>query len=93
MGTSLKTEQAATAAITLDEKDYAILRLLQQNAKLTVREIAASVHLSATPVHERIKRMEASGVVSLTVSECEPAVCSVTPLVNVWVPFSEPVKV
>jgi len=57
------TEQAATAAITLDEKDFAILRLLQQNAKLTVREIAATIHLSATPVHERIKRMEASGVI------------------------------
>jgi Lrp/AsnC family transcriptional regulator, leucine-responsive regulatory protein len=50
-----KTEQAATAAITLDEKDYAILRLLQENARLTVREIAATIHLSATPVHERIQ--------------------------------------
>jgi Lrp/AsnC family leucine-responsive transcriptional regulator len=58
-----KTEQPASTPIALDEKDYAILRLLQQNAKLTVREIAASIHLSATPVHERIKRMEASGVI------------------------------
>jgi Lrp/AsnC family transcriptional regulator, leucine-responsive regulatory protein len=58
-----KTEQSASTPIALDEKDYAILRLLQQNAKLTVREIAASIHLSATPVHERIKRMEASGVI------------------------------
>lgn len=47
----------------LDEKDRAILRLLETNARLTVREIAARVHLSATPVHERIKRMEASGVI------------------------------
>jgi DNA-binding Lrp family transcriptional regulator len=58
-----KTEQAVATSITLDEKDFAILRLLQQNAKLTVREIAAGIHLSATPVHERIKRMEASGVI------------------------------
>ncbi|HEY8898214.1 MAG TPA: Lrp/AsnC family transcriptional regulator [Niastella sp.] len=58
-----KTEQPATTAIELDEKDYAILRLLQENAKLTVREIASSIHLSPTPVHERIKRMEASGVI------------------------------
>ncbi len=47
----------------LDEKDYAILRLLQQNAKITVREIAAAVHLSPTPVHERIKRMEDHGII------------------------------
>lgn len=58
-----KTEQAAVASIALDEKDLAILRLLQQNARLTVRDIAAQIHLSATPVHERIKRMEASGVI------------------------------
>jgi len=58
-----KTEQPATGPITLDEKDYAILVLLQQNARLSVREIAAQIHLSATPVHERIKRMEASGVI------------------------------
>ncbi|THU41483.1 Lrp/AsnC family transcriptional regulator [Niastella caeni] len=58
-----KTEQPDTAGITLDDKDFAILRLLQQNAKLTVREIAARIHLSATPVHERIKRMEANGVI------------------------------
>jgi Lrp/AsnC family leucine-responsive transcriptional regulator len=49
--------------VTLDEKDMAILRLLQQNAKITVREIAALVHLSTTPVHERIKRMEDTGVI------------------------------
>jgi len=47
----------------LDEKDYAILRLLQHDAKLTVREIAARVHLSTTPTHERIKRLEHSGVI------------------------------
>jgi len=47
----------------LDEKDLVILRLLQQNAKITVREIAAQVHLSTTPVHERIKRMEDAGII------------------------------
>jgi len=49
--------------MTLDDKDLAILRLLQQNAKATVKEIADAVHLSTTPVHERIKRMEQNGVI------------------------------
>ena len=57
----IKDETATTAA--LDEKDLAILRLLQQNARITVKEIADTVHLSTTPVHERIKRMEESGVI------------------------------
>jgi Lrp/AsnC family leucine-responsive transcriptional regulator len=36
---------------------------LQDNAKITVREIAAQVHLSTTPVHERIRRLEDTGVI------------------------------
>jgi Lrp/AsnC family transcriptional regulator, leucine-responsive regulatory protein len=49
--------------VSIDDKDLQILRLLQQNAKITVREIAAKIHLSTTPVHERIKRMEDNGVI------------------------------
>ncbi|HEY4965994.1 MAG TPA: Lrp/AsnC family transcriptional regulator [Puia sp.] len=56
-------EQATLVLLPLDEKDKAILRVLQNNAKATVREIAAQVHLSTTPVHERIKRMEVEGVI------------------------------
>lgn len=33
------------------------------NARATVKEIAEKVHLSTTPVHERIKRMEQTGVI------------------------------
>jgi Lrp/AsnC family transcriptional regulator, leucine-responsive regulatory protein len=54
---------AIPVPVELDEKDRAILRLLQTNAKATVREIAAQVHLSTTPVHERIRRLEETGVI------------------------------
>lgn len=47
----------------IDAKDLDILRVLQRNAKATVREIAEEVHLSTTPVHERIKRLENTGVI------------------------------
>src|ERR1700712_906620 len=63
MQKELPKEQADTPVIPLDEKDKAILRYIQSNAKATVREIAANVHLSTTPVHERIKRMEEDGVI------------------------------
>ena len=53
----------STIPVSLDAKDLAILKLLQQNARITVKEIAEQVHLSTTPVHERIKRMEESGVI------------------------------
>jgi len=58
-----ETEKTAAEPVALDEKDKAILRLLQADAKITVREIATKVHLSTTPVHERIKRMEDTGVI------------------------------
>jgi len=58
-----KKDEAAVLPGDLDEKDMSILRLLQQNARITVKEIAAAIHLSTTPVHERIKRMEESGVI------------------------------
>jgi DNA-binding Lrp family transcriptional regulator len=50
-------------SVMLDDKDLAILRILQQNARATVREIAGQVKLSTTPVHERIRRLETQGVI------------------------------
>ena len=63
MSTETKKGDFSVNQITLDKKDLAILHLLQQNARMTVKEISDKMHLSTTPVHERIKRMEASGVI------------------------------
>ena len=63
MEKSLQKEKTAVIPQELDTKDLAILRLLQQNAKITVKEIAEKIHLSTTPVHDRIKRMEETGVI------------------------------
>lgn len=60
---TVSKEQTATMPPSLDKMDLAILKLLQQNARITVKEIATEVHLSTTPVHERIKRLEQSGVI------------------------------
>ncbi len=59
----LQKEKVPALTPLLDEKDLAILKLLQQNARITVREISDAIHLSTTPVHERIKRMEDAGVI------------------------------
>ena len=56
-------EQTTIQLPALDKNDLAILKLLQENARATVKEIAEKVHLSTTPVHERIKRLEQSGVI------------------------------
>ena len=59
----MQKEESAIVNPVPDKKDLAILRLLQENARITIKEISAKVHLSTTPVHERIKRMEESGVI------------------------------
>jgi DNA-binding Lrp family transcriptional regulator len=63
MAKSLQTGNIPMPEPVLDNKDMAILNLLQQNARMTVKEIAEKIHLSTTPVHERIKRLESSGVI------------------------------
>jgi Lrp/AsnC family transcriptional regulator, leucine-responsive regulatory protein len=62
MAKAIKKAQTVSEVL-LDKTDIEILRLLQQNAKMTVKEISDHVHLSTSPVHERIKRLEQSGVI------------------------------
>ncbi len=63
MKRSDQREQMPTGPVTLDKNDLAILKLLQANARITVKEISEKIHLSTTPVHERIKRLEQTGVI------------------------------
>jgi DNA-binding Lrp family transcriptional regulator len=46
----------------LDEKDLKILNLLQENANIGNKEIAAATYLTLTPVYERIKKLNALGL-------------------------------
>ena len=48
----------------LDEIDRQILELLRQDARRTVRDIAARVGLSTAPVKRRIDRLEKAGVIT-----------------------------
>lgn len=48
---------------TLDETDLKILRILQEDARITTKELAAKVNLSTTPVFERLKRLERDGYI------------------------------
>ena len=48
----------------LDSTDRKILHILQEDAKITNTALAAKFKLTATPVYERVKKMEQSGVIS-----------------------------
>jgi DNA-binding Lrp family transcriptional regulator len=54
--------------MTLDAWDKKILTLLQRNNRLSQREIADLVNLSASAVNRRIAALEEAGVVKANVS-------------------------
>lgn len=50
---------------TLDDTDIRILRELQQDSRLTNKELAARIHLSTTPTFERHRRLERDGYIKM----------------------------
>jgi len=50
-------------ASRLDNKDLAILRLLQENCKLSTRELASKVGSPVTTVYAKMRRMEDLGLI------------------------------
>ena len=57
---------------TLDETDRKILRILQRNSDLTVKELAAKLHLSTSPTFERQKRLERDGYIERYMAVVNP---------------------
>ena len=47
----------------LDKTDLQILKILQENGRITIKDLALKVHLSPTPVFERVRRLESTGVI------------------------------
>ncbi|HLE74721.1 MAG TPA: Lrp/AsnC family transcriptional regulator [Candidatus Bathyarchaeia archaeon] len=50
-------------SIKLDEKDMAILALIQENSKLTAKQIAKKISAPITTVFAKTKRMEELGII------------------------------
>lgn len=48
---------------TIDEIDRKIILLLRGNAKLSIKEVAHEIGMTKTPVYERIKKLEKSGII------------------------------
>lgn len=47
----------------LDSTDLLILRELQDDGRLTIKELSQKVHLSVSPVYERVRRLEKAGYI------------------------------
>ena len=66
-----------------DEIDRSILRLIQQDATLSVDQISEKVHLSRNACWRRIKQLETSGIITRRVALVDPAMvgCPLTAMV------------
>jgi Lrp/AsnC family leucine-responsive transcriptional regulator len=72
----------------LDERDLEIVTALREDARATYADIATRVGLSASSVHERVRKLEASGVITAYRAVVDPealglfvtALIAVTPL-------------
>jgi transcriptional regulator len=49
--------------VKLDEIDIQLLKALQKDAKANTKELCELLHLSKTPVYERMRRLECEGVI------------------------------
>ena len=47
----------------IDQIDLKILRILQENSKITTKEIAEILNLSPSPVYERTRKLEKKGYI------------------------------
>ena len=47
----------------VDEVDQKIISLLKEDAKMSIKELSHRVGISKTPVYERIKKLERSGII------------------------------
>lgn len=56
----------------LDETDLKILRAMQEDCRLTNKDLAAMIHLSTTPTFERLKRLERLGFIQKYVAVLDP---------------------
>ena len=59
----------------MDETDTILLGALSNNGRLTMRELAATVDMSAPSVKERVQRLQDRGIVRKFTIEVDPKSC------------------
>jgi len=47
----------------LDQTDKKLLGLLEEDATMTIKQLAAHLNLTVTPVHERVKKLKKAGII------------------------------
>jgi len=72
----------------LDEKDVALLELLQENARLTVKELSRKIGSPITTTHARLKRLEKEGFIKAYRAILDPKKLGLNTLAYIFISFS-----
>jgi DNA-binding Lrp family transcriptional regulator len=80
------TKQQKISRIALDETDWRILAVLQDNARIANAELAQKVYLSPSPCLRRVRELEQAGVLKRYVTLLDPLKLGLT--VSVFIQVS-----
>jgi len=73
----------------LDAIDRKLLNILQENSRITIRELSEKLHLSTTPIHERIKKLEKSGYIKKYCTAINPKLIGKNLIIYISVSINE----
>lgn len=59
----IKEREKEPSKVLLDEKDKAILNILQENYKISYKDISEKVNLAASTIHNRVQNMINEGII------------------------------
>lgn len=76
----------------IDEIDRKLLNILQKNSRITIRELSEQLHLSTTPIHERIKKLEKSGYIKQYITLVDPKMIGKKLIVYISVSLNQHTK-
>ncbi len=74
----------------MDDLDVKMIKLLQQNARVTASDIADNVKLSVPAVSERLKKLETSGVIKQYTAIVNPEYFDKTLMAIVFISLDRP---
>ena len=74
----------------MDNIDIKIIKLLQENARITASEVAGSINLSVPAVSERLKKLESSGVIKQYTAIVDPVHMNKTLMAIVFITLERP---
>ena len=76
--------------VFLDDLDWAILRILQENARRSYTEIGQQLNLAHSTIYDRIKKMEEHGIIKKYAVAIDPKKARLKLLTAIVTVFTDP---